>query len=223
MNPEEVKKWYYQELEKMLGSDNPQDRRTALAELGKVFRLEEDEKEQTTTKLVDMVEELTKFVQNDATAYEIEKKIKIIEALDKNTSFPVTTFLLHELGLIENISIPNEYEKITAFLSQERWPHGSIKDINQGRAILQANGFVFMEPVVVLDKVAYASLCQPYELEPEKTYKDVIIENGLACAIIGAKESSIHKAFLTSMQYTYNYADIIEPLFCTVVIKNIET
>ena len=42
MNPEEVQKWYFDALEKMLQSENPQDQRTALAELGKVFRSEDD-------------------------------------------------------------------------------------------------------------------------------------------------------------------------------------
>ena len=38
MNPEEVKTWYFKSLKTMLEGTNPQDRRTALAELGKIHR-----------------------------------------------------------------------------------------------------------------------------------------------------------------------------------------
>ena len=224
MNPEEVKKWYYQELEKMLGSDNPQDRRTALAELGKIFRQGEDEKDQTIQKLVEQLDESTKYIVETSKAYYSYQKRRFIETLDK-TNIPITRGLLNDLGITEGLSEPRPHEeKVQAFKSSGKWPRNIVQDINSGRALLQNVGFVRAEPILFMGNKLY-EIVQEDKTSwlPHKSWIDCLQQNGLISTVCKLDSNLNDKALLISIDVDYSDNIPLPPNVATVVIKNIET
>jgi len=224
MNPEEVQKWYFQTLEKMLGGQDPQDRRTALAELGKIFRQGEDEKLGIIEKLTDRLNEATDYVMETSKAYYSYQKHKFIETLDK-TNIPITRGLLKDLGITEEVTEPTSYEeKVQAFKSSGSWPQNIVADVNNGRGLLQSTGFIKMEPILFMGTKLYETVQESKTgWLPYKSWIDALQQNGLISAVCKLDVNLDDKALLMSMDIDYSGNIQLPPSVATVLIKNIET
>jgi hypothetical protein len=224
MNPEEVQKWYFQTLEKMLGGEDPQDRRTALAELGKVFRQGEDEKAGIIEKLTEQLKEATECIMENSKDFYDYRKRELIKTLDK-TNIPITRGLLRDVGITEEITEPTPHEeRAQGFKASGKWPENMVVDINRGRTELQSMGFIKMEPILLVEDALYeiingsAGLYLPY-----KSWVDAAQQNGLITTTVKTKISLGGNALLISMDVDFDNALMLPLVIATVSIKNIET
>jgi len=232
MNPEKVKKEYFKTLKDMSESENPQDRRSALAEWGKVYRQEQTDKDDLIESLaselnrsVEIASEYRELVKGWNEAGNFARKIEAIVTLDKETRIPVTRYLLRELGYIERGSheIPEDHEwYVEAVESGGGWPDNVVHDVNLGRAKMQSMGCVGTEPILFIEKDLY-ELIQTKTKNGLQSYEEALVKNGLLSGIAQTNANLKERAFLIAFEVDYYGSIPLPPKTKTVIIKNITT